>query len=126
MVSKNSPQLPVLQKCVEMLESEIAAQKSKLTGGDSSLSEKTAGYSQLVMKNVFAEKQLATALSSLEQARTDAVRKQLYLERIAQPDKPDKAMEPRRFIDVFATFVISMILWGILTMLIAGVREHHD
>ena len=126
MVSKDSPQLPVLQKCVEMLESEIAAEKAKVVGAERSLSKKAAVYSQLVVKHALAEKQLATALSSLEQARSDAVRKQLYVERIAQPDKPDKAMEPRRVINVVATFIIGMILWGILSMLIAGLREHHD
>jgi len=126
MVSKNNPQLPVLQKRIEVIETEIAAEKAKVAGGDRSLSEDTAAYRQLVMEHAFAEKQLATALSALEQARTEAVRKQLYLERIAQPDKPDKAMEPKRIKAIIATFVLSMICWGILTMLIAGVREHHD
>ena len=125
-ITTNNPQVAVLQKRVELLRSEIAAETSKVAGGDRSLSGKSATYHQLALEHAFADKQLATALASLEQARNDATHKQLYLERIVQPNKPDKAMEPRRFINVFATFVLGMILWGILSMIIAGVREHHD
>ena len=126
MVTKNNPQVPVLQQRVELLQAEIAAETSKVAGGDRSLSEKSASYHQLALEHAFADKQLATALASLEQARNDATHKQLYLERIVQPDKPDKAMEPRRVRAVFATFVLGMVCWGILSMLLAGVREHHD
>ena len=66
------------------------------------------------------------ALTSLEQARNDAQRKQLYLERIVQPSIPDNAVEPRRLRNVFATFILGMVAWGILSMLVAGVREHQD
>jgi capsular polysaccharide transport system permease protein len=75
---------------------------------------------------MFTEKQLASALAGLEQARSDAVRKQLYLERISRPNKPDTAVEPRRIRNTFAVFVLGLILWGISTILIAGVREHQE
>jgi capsular polysaccharide transport system permease protein len=75
---------------------------------------------------MFADKQLATTLASLEQARNDAQRQQFYLERIVQPSKPDKAMEPRRIRNIIATFILGMIVWGVLTMLFAGIREHQD
>ena len=69
---------------------------------------------------------LASAMSTLEQARNEAQRQQLYLERIAQPSKPDEAMEPRRLRGVAAVFVLGLVAWGILTMLIAGIKEHQD
>jgi capsular polysaccharide transport system permease protein len=126
LLTKNNPQVPILQKRVDLLQAEIAAETAKVTGGERSLSGRAAEYERLVLERSFADKQLATALASLEQARNEALRKQLYLERIVQPVKPDKAMEPRRFVAIFATFAVGMIGWGILTMLIAGVREHHD
>ena len=61
---------------------------------------------------------LASALATLEQARNEAQRKQLYIERIVQPIKPDEAMEPRRFRGIFATLMLGLVAWGILTMLI--------
>ena len=123
-ISEN-PQIPALQKRVETLESEIADENARVTGGEKSLAGKAAGYQSLGSRD-FADKQLASALASLEQARNEAIRKQLYLERIVQPSKPDVAMEPRRLRAVLTTIMLGMIAWGLLAILIAGVREHND
>ena len=122
----DNPQIASLNKRIETIQSEINAETAKVTGRGSSLTSKSAEYERLAMERTFAEKQLAATLASLEQARNDAQRKQLYLERIVQPGKPDKGMEPRRFSNILGTFAVGMICWGILTMLLAGVREHHD
>ena len=111
---------------VETLQSEIANESARVTGGEKSLAGKAAGYQSLVLEREFADKQLTSALASLEQARNEAIRKQLYLERIVQPSKPDVAMEPRRLRAVLTTMILGMIAWGILAILIAGVREHID
>jgi capsular polysaccharide transport system permease protein len=125
-LSPDNPQLPALQKRLASIQGAITAETSKVAGGRASLSEKAADYERVAMDRVFAEKQLATALASLEQARADAQRKQLYLERIAQPNLPDIGLEPRRARSVFATLLVGLLSWGILAMLIAGVREHRD
>jgi capsular polysaccharide transport system permease protein len=39
---------------------------------------------------------------------------------------PDSPQEPRRFRGVIATFVFGLIAFGIISMLLAGIREHHD
>jgi capsular polysaccharide transport system permease protein len=64
-------------------------------------------------------------MTSLQEARAESRRKQAYVERIAQPSRPDEAREPRRVRGIFATFVLGLIAWTILSMLLAGVREHH-
>ena len=111
-----NPQIPVLQKRVSTLQSEINKQMSKVAGGNASLTKKSAEYERLVLERGFAEKQLAAALVSLEQARNDAQRKQLYLERIVQPSKPDVAVEPRRLRAILTTLVLGLICWGIFTI----------
>ncbi|MEI7825099.1 MAG: hypothetical protein WCI01_07355, partial [Chlorobiaceae bacterium] len=63
---------------------------------------------------------------SLEQARNEAQRQQLYLERIVQPNTPDIAIEPQRLKAILTIFVVGLLVWGILSLLVAGVREHHD
>lgn len=125
-LSPDNPQLPALQRRLVSIQGAIATETSKVAGGRASLSEKAADYERVAMDRVFAEKQLATALASLEQARADAQRKQLYLERIAQPNLPDIGLEPRRARSVLATLLVGLLSWGILAMLIAGVREHRD
>ena len=122
----DTPQIPALQQRMETLQSEIDAETAKVTGSGSSLSSKAAEYERLALERSLADKQLAAALASLELARNDAQRKQLYLERIVQPNRPDVAMEPRRLRAVFATFILGLIMWGVLTILIAGIREHRD
>lgn len=80
---------------------------------------------RLTLEKNFAEQQLATAMASLEQSRMEAIRKQVYIERITQPVKPDYPVLPERVKGIVSTFVLSMVFWGILMLLIAGVKEHH-
>jgi capsular polysaccharide transport system permease protein len=63
-------------------------------------------------------------MSALEGARNEAQRQQLYLETIAKPSLPDGPLYPRRFRGILTTFVLGLVAWGILSMLVAGVREH--
>ena len=79
-----------------------------------------------MLEKEFADRLLASALASLEQARNEAQRQQLYLERIAEPNLPDAAMEPRRIRNVLVILVLSLIVWGVLSMVVSGVREHMD
>jgi capsular polysaccharide transport system permease protein len=121
-----NPQIAALKNRARAMRDEIADQASRVTGGKASLTNKAADYQQLALESEFANKQLASALASLEHARNEAQRQQVYLERIAQPSVPDVAQEPRRIRSVLATFLLGVVAWGILTMLLAGIREHRD
>jgi capsular polysaccharide transport system permease protein len=121
-----NPQIQSLQLRAQTLQAEMDAETTKVAGGERSLSGKAADFQRLALEREFADKQLGSALVSLEQARNEAQRKQVYLERIAQPSLPDVAMEPRRLRSILATFVLGLVAWGIFTMLLAGVREHQD
>ena len=124
--AKNNPQIPSLQLRIQNLRQEIDAETTQVAGSDRSLAKKAAEYQRLALEREFADKQLGSALVSLEQARNEAQRKQLYLEHIVQPSKPDKAMEPRRVRSILTTLIMGMISWGVLSILLAGVREHND
>ena len=73
-----------------------------------------------------SDKQFASTLASLESARSEAERKQLYLERLVQPNLPDKALEPRRIRSIFMVFAVGLIAWGVVSLLVASVKEHTD
>jgi len=126
MFAKDNPQLPVLHQRVGLLESEIDAETKRVTGGERSLAGKAAEYQRLALEKEFSDRMLASAMSTLEQARNEAQRKQLYLERIVLPNKPDQAMEPRRIRGIAATLAVGLVLFAVLTMLLAGMREHLD
>ena len=122
----NNPQVRLLRKGIEDLKQEIARQSAKVTGGSNSLASKASPYEQLVLNQTFAEKELAAALAALEQARITAQKQQLFIEVIAKPSLPDEAMQPKRLRGVLATFVVGLLLWGVLSVILGGVREHHD
>ena len=122
-----SPRIPSLKKRIEILRSEIENEMAKVAGGGHrSLTGKAVEYELLMIERAFADKQFAAAMVSLEQARSDAQRQQLYLERIVQPNKPDIAIEPRRIKSILTTFILGLIIWGIVTMFVSGVKEHFD
>ena len=121
-----NPQIPALEKRASTLQAEMEVETTKVAGGERSLANKAAEFQRLALEREFADKQLASALASLEQARSEAQRKQVYIERIAQPSLPDIALEPRRLRSILATFVLGLVAWGVLSMLLAGVREHQD
>lgn len=121
-----NPGVPVLEAKVTSLAQQAAEQMGKVAGADGSLAGEARQYQRLRLDNEMAVRQLGAAMTSLEQARTEARRKQAYVERIAQPSLPDAAGEPYRLAGVFGTFVMGLIFWGIVRMLVASIREHVD
>ena len=125
-LSPDNPQIAALGMRVDGLRKAVAAESARVTGGQGSLSGKAPAYDRLVLDKGFADKQLASAMTALESARTDAQRKQLYLERLVQPSLPDESMEPRRIRSVFTVFLLGLVAWGVVSLILAGVREHVD
>jgi capsular polysaccharide transport system permease protein len=122
--SPSSPQIPLIKTRITSLEKLIADERSKITGDSNSVAATLTEYERLDLQRQLAEKMLASAVGSLEAARLEAQRQQLYLETIALPNLPDYPIYPRRMIS-FATVVVSCCLvYGIAWLLIAGVREH--
>ena len=125
-VSPNNPQVASLSSRVSSLRNAISAETAKVTGGGSSLTSKAAAFERFSLDRAFAEKQLASAMTSLEMAKSEAQRKQLYLERLVQPNLPDKAVEPRRIRSILMVLAFGLVLWGVVSLLVASVREHAD
>jgi len=119
-----NPQIPVFRNRVKSLQNEIDEQLGLVAGGRRSLAATAVEYQRLLLESQFSDKQLASALASLEEARNDARRKQVYVERIVQPNRPDAPLEPRRLRGILATLVLGLVAWGIASMLLAGIKEH--
>lgn len=123
-LTPQNPRIPAVQTQISTLEGEIRRELSQITGSNRSLAANAVQYQRVFLDNQFAERQLAASLASLEEARNDARRQQAYVERIVAPNLPDEAMEPRRLRGIIATLLLSLLAYGILRMLLAGVREH--
>lgn len=125
-LAPENPQIGPLETRIASLTREIDVALGKVTGASNSLAGTAVRYQRLELEREFAAKRLAAALSSLQEARNEARRQQAYVERIVQPSLPDEAQQPRRLRGILATFLLALVAYGILTMLIAGIREHKD
>ena len=75
---------------------------------------------------IYVERELAAALSALESARSNALRTPFYLERVVQPNLPDYAVEPRRVRSILIALLLGLLAWGVLSLLVASIKEHVD
>lgn len=121
-----NPQIENLRTKIANLNREIGAETSHMAGGSTSLATSAPEYERLQLESQVADKALASAMASLEEARNDARRKQVYVERVVQPNLPDAPLEPRRLRSIIATLILGLIAWGVVSMLFAGVKEHME
>ncbi len=119
-------QIPALVSRIAALTKTIEAESGKVTGRGGSLSAKSAVYDRYVLEKAFADRQLASALSALDTARNEAQRKQLYLERLVQPNLPDYPLEPRRLRAILTVLLIGLLMWGVVSLVLASIREHTE
>lgn len=121
-----SPQLPSLDNRIAAYQGQIAAERAKIAGDAGSLAPRVGAYEDLVLEREFADRQATEAAAALVEARQDARRQRLYLERIVNPGRPDEAMEPRRWLSVLTVLLTMLLTYGIGWLVWAGVREHRQ
>jgi capsular polysaccharide transport system permease protein len=122
----SNPQIPALRARIASLQEQINKEVGKVVGGRGSLAGEIVQYQTLVLEDQYAAKRLSASMAALQEAEAEARRKQAYVERIAQPSLPDEAAEPRRLRGILTVFLLGCVAWGIIALLVAGIREHQD
>jgi capsular polysaccharide transport system permease protein len=122
--SPNSPQIPLVKTRIASLDKLIAEERAKLSGATDSVVSALTEYERLNLQRELGEKALASAFTSLEAARIEAQRQQLYLETIAHPNLADYALYPKRIVSFITVFATCMLAYGLAWLLVANVREH--
>lgn len=120
----NNPQLGPMNAHVESLRQQINAQSNLVSSAGSGLSDKISEYERLDLQQQFATRRLATAIVSATVAKAQARRQQIFLERIAEPNLPDKSTQPQRLVDTMSVLGWSLLFYLILWVVGAGIREH--
>ncbi|WP_342452788.1 capsule biosynthesis protein [Roseomonas indoligenes] len=120
----DNPQVAVVRNRISALEGQIANERQRLTHGTQAAPTQLAGYERLMLEREFADKQLASAVGSLESARIDVARQQLYLARITQPQLAETALYPKAAYAVGSIFAVLCVVYGIASLIFAGFREH--
>lgn len=109
---------------IEALQRQITAERTRRTQGGGALSQQLAGFERLMLEREFADRQLASATASLEVARMEAQRQQMYLSRVVEPNLAVYPLYPRKLISVGSIFLGLSVAFGIGGLLVAGMREH--
>jgi capsular polysaccharide transport system permease protein len=122
--SSRSPQIPLIKTRIASLGQAIEEERGKITGANNSVVSAQSEYERLTVELGLDEKALAAAFASLESARLEAQRQQLYLETIVQPNLPDYPLYPRRIVSFLVFTVSCLLIYGIAWLLAANVREH--
>lgn len=125
-LASGNPQITALKGRLDSLRDAITAEAAKVTNPTSSLAVHSARMQALLTTLDFADHMLGTTLGALEQARSQARRQELYIDRVVEPNLPDYAMEPRRVRMILTVLAVGLMLWGVVGLVMASVREHTD
>jgi capsular polysaccharide transport system permease protein len=120
----DSPQIPGLKSRINALESQIVQEERRSAGAGNTLAPKMAQYGDLLLQQQFIQQMLQSAVTSLEASEATVQQQQLYLERVAQPNLPDRPQYPYRLLDILITAITSLLVYGIGRMFTTAVLEH--
>lgn len=120
----DNPQYVNLQNRIRAIEAQIAEDREASTRGGEALLVQLAAYERLVMEREFADKQLSSATTSLEGARYETQRQQLYVARVVQPSMPVYPLYPRRLLILLSVFGCLAIVYAVGRLIASGLREN--
>ncbi len=123
-LNANSPQLVALRQQVAALSIQVASENAKLAQGPGNVATGLGTYEGLQLRQEFASKQYDIAAASLQKARDDASKQQLFVLRLVNPNLPVKSLYPKRIRIVLTVFLSLLLAYGIGWLIAAGVREH--
>lgn len=126
-MSKTAPDsnaVPFVKSQIAALEQQIESERGKMVGSDSSIAPRIADYESLVLMREFANKAMVSALDSLELARADARRQQLYLEVVVPPHLPDEAELPLALKNILIMFLTTSLAYLLGWLLLTAIRDH--
>lgn len=119
-----NPSIPALRSRIAAIGRAIAVQNNRAVGTPSAISTKLSGYENLTLEQEFASENYTVAKAALEQARIEAQKQQFYLERVANPSRPDLALLPSRIFQILTVFGAAICLYFTGWMLYVGILEH--
>ncbi len=126
-MNKAAPEVVTLKNQIAALKNQINEQQSKLVSPEqTALNQLNVEFRNLSMQIEFATDVYKAALLGLEQTRVEAHRKLKHLMVVAQPNLADEALYPRRVYWFVTLSILFMIIYSIVVMLIATVKEHKE
>lgn len=124
----NDPRLRQLDRRIDAVRNRIAQERESFTRLDVTIDDTDyprliAQFESLQVDQAFAEATYQAALTAMDAARSNAARQNLYLANFIQPTIAQRPHYPRTYLLIFLTFLLSTMIWGILTLIYYSVRD---
>lgn len=121
----DSTQVRSLETRVAALERQVSEERRRLTDNqDTDLTSLIDRYQPLLLEQELAQQRYASALASLEAARTEAQRQQSYLIAFVSPQLPSEAREPERIWMIMTVFVCAFLIFAIGGLIWSAIKDH--
>lgn len=121
-----SPQIQSLRSAIDAKEQQIINERAMIVGGDASMAPLIAQYEQLLLQRELGMRMLESSATSLENAKIEAQRQQLYLERIVNPNRPDYALYPKRVRSILMVLALCFAAFWIARFFRNQIYDHSE
>jgi len=126
-LQESAPQVVKHRNEIAALKAQARIEQKKVaSGGGQRLNTLAAQFQNLTLEAGFAEEAYKAALSAVETTRIEASRKIKSLVVIQSPSKPQIAEYPQRLYNLATLLVALILLYGIVLLAIATVKDHQD
>ena len=125
-VTDESPTRRVLNAQIVAIEDQIASLKDQLTSQSHSntISGQIANFDDLQLDAGFAQRMYGIAQTTYDKARLEQESQQLYIVTIVRPTLPEQVAYPRLITDTALIFIACLILWSMVALVVASIKEH--
>ncbi len=126
-MNDSAPEILALKAKIGAVMNQLMVEREKLIGeGEQNFGDVTAKYADLQLDLEFATDIYKTSLLSLEQARIEAYRKLKHLVVVDSPSLAEEPELPRRLYNLASLLVILLLMYGVVKIALATIREHQD
>lgn len=126
-LDKTAPTVRFLGTQIDALNRQIGEIQSRLTGhvkGLETSASQLADYEDLKLQSMFAEKLLEIAQSSLDRARLEVEKQQLYMMTVVKPTTPEESRYPRPIVGSMIFLVLCLVIWSMVSLVLASIFDH--
>lgn len=127
-MTDKAPTVKLLKARILSLEAQQRSLAHEMTDPDNSrsdtLSRALGSYEQLESEHKFAEAAYQHALQSLDEARANADRQQVFIASFIPPSLPEEALYPRRWRSLGTIALLALAVWGIGGLTVQSIRDH--
>jgi len=119
-----APQLQTAKREIDALRDQIKSERDRLAGDRTSLNIIEAEYREIQLELEFNTNIYKANLSALEQARLEAARRLKFLITVSEPSLADESEYPDRTY-IIATWAMGLlVLYFVISLIVAIIREH--